>query len=399
MSTPLARLAGQTSTNLLLLSVLGYPVIGVVTSYYTVESSDFAIYFRASVVLYAAFAITLGLTTLPKRTLSFFPPAVTTFVILYSVRIIADAMSGQFPGIGTDSLYFYGTCVIPPMAMCVLVRYRDAKRDAPLFLILGGVICAAILFMSLTGITGIYDPRNEIQGRLTLGRLNPISIGHVGATTVIAAIALFFERGHTLRLRWLALPIAGLALSCMVLAASRGPVVSLVGAIMALLVFLRRWGLLAMLAVVALIAAINTSNFQGELLQRLLAIGVDGSSMARLDIQSLALDQFLAHPITGSAYVELITGFYPHNIILDAAMSLGVVGLALMLYILTTAVVATARHMRSGEMMLPLLTVQYLLAVQFSGAIVNSAEFWAAFALILAQWRTRQKAPPPAAGP
>jgi O-antigen ligase len=396
VSAPLARLAGRTSSILLLVSVLGYPVIGVVTSYYSVQGSDVAIGFRAAVVLLAAFGITLGLIRLPVRTLSFLPPVMVLFFLLYSMRLVSDALSGQFPGIGIDALYFYGTCVIPSLAICVLVKYRDPSRDASLFLLVGGFLCSAILLMSVTGITGDLDSADAIQGRLALGRLNPISIGHVGATTIIAGMALYFERGHANRWKLVAVPICALALACMIYSGSRGPVISLVGAVMALLVFRRRWSLLVLVATASVIVALNTIRLEGELLERLLSIGQDGSSLARIEVQSLALEQFLASPLIGSAYVELLTGFYPHNIILEAAMSLGVVGLFLMLVILVTAVLAAIRHTTAGELMLPLLTVQYLLAVQFSGAIVSSAEFWAAFALVLAQWRTRRTVRAPA---
>lgn len=391
----LARLAGWTSSILLLVSILGYPVIGVITSYNSVEGSEVAIWFRASVVLGAAFAIALGLIRLPLKTLSFVPSAILLFYLLYSLRLISDALSGEFPAIGIDALYFYGTCVVPSLAMCVLVKYRDPRRDAELFLVLGGFLCFAIIYMSITGISGDLDAV-ESQGRLSLNRLNAISIGHIGVTTIIAGMALYFEPGHAARWKLAALPLAGLGLACMVYSGSRGPVVSLVGAIMALLVMRRQWILLVVVATVSMIVAFNTS-VEGELAERILSIGMDRSSLVRVEVQIFALQQFLANPLTGSAYVELVTGSYPHNIILDAAMSLGVIGLFCMLWILVSGGIAAVRHMQAGELMLPLLAVQVVLAVQFSGAVVNSAEFWTAFALLLAQWRARRHAHRPLA--
>jgi hypothetical protein len=396
VSARLARLAGWTASILLLVSILGYPVIGVITSYNGIEGSEVAIWFRASVVLGAAFAIGLGLIRLPLRTLSFLPSAILLFCLLYSLRLISDAMSGEFPAIGIDALYFYGTCVVPSLAMCVLVKYRDPHRDAELFLAIGGFLCFAIIYMSITGISGDLDAV-ESQGRLSLGRLNAISIGHVGVTTIIAAMALYFEPGHAAKWKLAALPLAGLGLACMIYSGSRGPVVSLVGAIMALLVIRRQWSLLAVVATVAMIVALNTTTIEGELAERILSIGMDRSSLSRVEVQVFAMQQFVANPLTGSAYVELVTGSYPHNIILDAAMSLGVIGLFVMLWILVSGGIAAVRHMQAGELMLPLLSVQVVLAVQFSGAVVNSAEFWTAFALLLAQWRARRHARRPQA--
>jgi hypothetical protein len=392
----LARLCGITVSILLLLSVLGYPVVGVGGSLYFIENRDFAIAFRVGVLAYAAYGMGLALTQLPAQTMRFLPPAVTAFFILYSIRLIADNFTGLYPDLGQTALYFYGTCVIPAIAVCMLSAFRDPRRDARLFLVLGAALCAAILLTSLAGITGVVDPAEEMQGRLNLARLNAISIGHIGVTTVLAGVALYFEPGHPRWLRWLILPACGVAIACLIYSGSRGPFVSLVGALMAVLVFQRRWKLLGAVVVAAAIWAIQATSFEGALVDRLLALGSDQSSLVRLDLQYLAFAEFLDNPVTGSAYVETISGFYPHNLLLESAMALGVVGFGLMAWIMVRAGITAIRRMNEGELMLPLLVFQYLLAVLFSGAITSSNEFWICVALILADSRRQRMASAPA---
>lgn len=394
----LARRCARTVSILLLLSVLGYPIVGVGGSLAVVEGRNFAVAFRLIVLAYSAYAIVLGLTQLPTRTLKFLPPSIALFIVLYTIRLIADWFTGQFPDIGEAALYFYGTSVFPAIGICVMALYRDPRRDAPLFFVLGGLLCLVIVLKSL-GDTSATDLAQEAQGRLSLARLNPISIGHVGVTTVLAAIAIYFEPGHARWLKALIVPVVAAAIMCLISSGSRGPLVSLLAGVIAVLVLQGRWRLLFILGIASVAWAIHITNLQGGFVERIMAVGSDQSSSIRLQIQGLALDEFLASPITGSAYVETLLGYYPHNLILESAMALGIPGLAVMLWMTIRSGIVAIRRTYEGELMLPLLVIQYLVAVQFSGAAPTSAEFWTCVGLLLADTarrRARAQLPLPA---
>ena len=392
--TGFARFLGVSVSLLLLLSVLGYPVVGAGASLYLVESRDFAVGFRALVLLLSVGLIGIALARVPTGVLRFLPLPMAVLVVLYTIRLIADAMSGQFPELSEVSLYFFGTCVIPALALAVLAPFHTPQRDGPMFLVAGMLLCAFILVTSQAELGATVDAATIGEGRLNLTRLNPISIGHVGVTTLVAVLAIYFEPGHARWLKLLLIPAAAVALVAVFAAGSRGPLVSLVGVIGALLVFQRRWRLLVFIVIAAAIWAIQTTNLENTLLDRILSVGSDQSSTIRLDLQALAFEQFLGKPILGSAYVELVTGFNPHNIILEAAMALGIVGLGLALWICFRAGVLAIRRMYDNQLMLPLLMIQYLLAVQFSGSLSASNEFWVCAALLLTSARRRARPGP-----
>jgi O-antigen ligase len=126
------------------------------------------------------------------------------------------------------------------------------------------------------------------------------------------------------------------------------------------------------------------------LFARLLAGGEDESSMERLLLQSNAIGLFMQSPLIGSAFAEFELDTYPHNVFIETAMALGVVGLVALAWALKDGIrgLRSAPHRQS--LLLAMVFVQYLCAFQFSGAIYGSAVFWATLAWFSA---VRKRAP------
>ena len=72
----------------------------------------------------------------------------------------------------------------------------------------------------------------------------------------------------------------------------------------------------------------------GELWRRFSTIEEDVSALDRLLLQGNAISQYLDRPILGSAFVELRLLTYPHNLFIETAMALGVVGLVVLVAML-----------------------------------------------------------------
>lgn len=377
-----ASLAAKLGPRLLLLVILGYPVVGTYTSFLYLEDRSIAIAFRGLLFAYALGVVAFALIRLPHRTLRGPYPAILLFFLIYGLRLFVDSQSGLFPDVGEAILLFVGGVVTPVAAVSLISRYHRPIDPAPFFVV-GGILCVTLLIMNALGITGFFSEAEEFAGRLGLARLNPISIGHVCVTTLIAAFAVYSGRSSLGWFRWLLLPACGVALICLYLTGSRGPAVSLAAIILAVLIVQRRWFLLSLVSVAFILVIFYLSGSVGDApLERFLAVGADETSRIRLELQGLAWDQFLAHPLTGSGYLEILTKTYPHNIFIDAAMSTGIVGLLLMAAIFILACIAAGRKMRGGELFVPLLFIQYAVAVQFSGT-VRDAEIWICAALLL----------------
>jgi O-antigen ligase len=99
-------------------------------------------------------------------------------------------------------------------------------------------------------------------------------------------------------------------------------------------------------------------------------------------IQVNALDQFLNSPWLGSAYIELSTGFIPHNMLLESAMALGTFGAILFLILSFRGLRHGFEQSKSGSLFIPMIYIQSLINSQLSGSLWQSADFWACIILL-----------------
>ncbi len=367
------------------LAILGYPVVGVLGSLLAPESSAGAVAYRASAV--GLSIVMVGLSLWERRASGRLDLTLAALLLVYSLRLLIDFYSGQFPELGWNAAQFYGFCVVPLLGVAVLSNFRSADQDTKFMFIVGLLVCCLFTAMVLAGVSSVSLATEEFQGRVAVARLNPISVGHMGASTIIASLAMIFEhRGGSRTKPFLFLAFAA-ALYCLFVAESRGPLLSLGVAVLALLAVKRRWKSMSFLFAIGFGYALWSSNSGGGLFDRLREIGSDQSSLSRLDLQSLAFSEFIQSPILGSAHVELLTGGYSHNLLLDAAMSTGVIGLGLLVWLLIKLGGACVRLLRAGQLLLPLLAIQYTAAAQFSGSMFSSPEFWMCAALALSAAR------------
>jgi O-antigen ligase len=212
--------------------------------------------------------------------------------------------------------------------------------------------------------------------------VNPITYGHAAVTTMIAAISLYRPKLKITKLLILAAGVAS-ASFLLFLSGSRGPIIALVSCLMVLVVFQRHYRrLLLLLIPVFALVIFNIDSL--EIANRFMSIGSDSSSLERLGAQLRAIEQFINNPFFGSAYVELQSGTYPHNLIVEAAMSTGIIGLLLFVVLSFLSSWRVFVMLRSGYVLLPLLVLQYQLAAFFSGSLFLSNSLWMSFAFAFA---------------
>jgi O-antigen ligase len=224
----------------------------------------------------------------------------------------------------------------------------------------------------------MLDPSGT-EGRLAFEALNPITLGHVAASTLLALLCLTSYRAP-FPLRWIQVGIAVVAAICLMVAGSRGPILALGCAGFAYAVMSGRWRWVVGLSLVVAISLFRTET---SLFERFATGGQDASSLERLFIQGNAILQFLGSPIYGSAYAELESLEYPHNLIIETAMALGSIGLVVLLIVLVTTAARLRREWRSRELLVPVLFVQYFIAVQLSGSIWGGTAFWVLVCILL----------------
>lgn len=230
------------------------------------------------------------------------------------------------------------------------------------------------------------------SGRLSLRSLNPIAVGHLGGSLIIVSTMMLVMRVNEITSNLsnaIYLIAFALGLGLMVTAASRGPIVATV---FALVIFVmskigRRHAITSMLSIGALAITsfyftISIDEFTGfKPITRIigsLQLSDDPSINIRLQAYYGAWQQFAGSPFIGSAIEEKTIGFYPHNLILEAFMATGVVGGFAFLILLGYAIISAWKLLRteSSFYWIALLFLQYFMGAMFSGSIWSSTTMW-----------------------
>lgn len=360
---------------LLVLVIIGYPAAGLAAAAFDWDSQTASVPFRVLVLLLSGWILVTSRSRLmPSKGF-----ILVAFGMVYLGRLVWDATVASVPGASEAILFFIVTVVIPCVALWKCARQIDPATVSRLMFKFGAAICFAAFLMHTFDI-GQSRSLTEATGRLSFEALNPISIGHVAVTTLIAALSLTQPR-----LRWADLPLmfAGVvaALTVSGLAAARGPVLGMVAAAMVYAVATRRWRWIMALVVASLVLLLDPET---ALWKRFADVEDDASSVERLLLQGSAVTAFLSSPVWGSAFVEPIEFTYPHNLFIETAMALGVIGLLLLFVLLAQSVRAAIRLAVDRNLLLPMLYAQYFVGSQLSGAIWGNAVLWAVTTLLLA---------------
>lgn len=362
---------------LLVLSVIGYPIAGLVASLLDLASLTAAMPLRL-VVLVLSLSLLKPLRQ-PGKPRAQMPTPLILFGLFYLVRLCWDGFVAGVPGAIEALVFFVFTVLLPAYALLLNAHYLDELDISSTMFRLGSALCLVIVAMTIFQVGQSRAMTDEAGGRVSFEALNPISIGHLAATALISAVCLMaIHKRPAVIVPSVAAGVCG-AMAAIGWAASRGPVLSLVVAGLLLLLVKRRasWVL-----VICLLALPLLLSGESELLTRFSGIDEDDSALERLVLQASAIEQFLARPLFGSAFVEPLLLSYPHNLFIEVAMAMGMIGLVLLGMTLWRTARGMRFEFRQGRLLLPLLFTQYFVAAQFSGSLYSSASLWAVVGLL-----------------
>ncbi|WP_150121347.1 O-antigen ligase family protein, partial [Sulfitobacter sp. HI0023] len=296
-------------------------------------------------------------------------------------------------------IWSVGATFIPSLA--VLTSYKPVFAESlhRSFSCVAPFATAVLLAAGGTTITTLSGELAD-HNRWNTDSLNPISMGHIGVTTFLLGVSLFFNGVSDFKHRnrvLLAFFAIGLGALLTIYANSRGPLVALVAALGLMLVAgvqkRRTWWLVFAMGLASAFAwrTIAEVLFANDgIFDRISAIqaGNDLSSIYRMISFAGAWDQFTQNPIFGNAIEEQRTQYYPHNVLLESLMATGLIGSIPFIGITVLALYSAWRILRrgAGDLWIGLLTVQYITAHQFSGALYNSTTMWMTIALAIAHY-------------
>ena len=384
---------------LLIIAVVGYPLVTIPATIFDLPSRWVTVPYRLLVVVLASVLLLWALNRKGRRLkIAWWMLPFGLFWGLYLLRLGIDTIDSPIHlsrPLWEYWAYALGTGMLPALGLAVASGEILVSR-------MRRVMTAALAF-TLVGLILIGPGLDSIgDGRFYLNPfLNPISGAHYAVMFFL--VALWFvvvgrDRSVT------GISVLVLATVCMfwvqTLSASRGPLVVLglgVGLIAATSFGVRRMfrgGVAIVLSVLAFLGfqALLPFRFRPmAALERLILTGdrIGGDQEARVSLWASAWEQFLQSPLLGAGLEDPSFPGYPHNIIVEAFLSTGILGGTCMAFlILLTLGQATYWVLVDDQKgWLGLVGIQMLIWALFSGALYARPETWAMMGLILG-WKS-----------
>jgi O-antigen ligase len=301
--------------------------------------------------------------------------------------------------------YYYawaiGACAVPMIGAALWSPRIDksVRSFLIIFVMLSFVSCLASFQASSIGID---SSQNEEQtGRLFTQKINPILLGQLGGTLFLISIWAITNQQLKLKKIFKVIFYFSLLLGAglLVSANSRGPIVSIIVGLVFMVIFSKktsRWYNISLI-VVGIIAFVPVlqyieTEFGFSTYTRLFGQSqlTEDNTLDRFSRYQLALDSFQRSPFWGASLEEPTIGGYPHNILIETLMSMGLFGFFLLISLLVTTLVFAARVFLTVPSYgwVSILFVQYFVAAQFSGSIYTSTYLWVSVGLVIAVYAT-----------
>lgn len=369
------------------LAVQGYPIVGILAAIVGLSAEQSSIPFRIVVIaLSGLLVLRWAIRGLPTR----FDTPLLVFWGVYLVRLGYDTTIAGVAGADFALAFFLGTVLLPSLAiMTAAPAYRERTTALALFTVAALVSILGIV-TQLVGI-GADASTTEDFGRLGFTTVNPITFGYAGVNAILTAIVLWpAARSAPARATLLVGSAFGLAI--LIQSASRGPFVALLFTLGVFVLTGRFWRVIAgiggvgvaVLLAIALSGGLPKTSALDDLVlvARFTNIDQDQSALERLAAQANAVQEFVDHPLTGNAYIDPLTGSYPHNLIIESAMAMGIGGLVFFLYLLGRGFTQALRALARGERLLPFMFLTALVNDQLSGTFWGDAQGFIALTML-----------------
>jgi hypothetical protein len=367
----------------LALGLIGYPLSGALSQILNLSSGDGNYAYRVFTI---GLALILTIWTIARGTFRF-DPLVGLFLTVYALRLWADMNYSTFllPDIEQHFQFFLATVLMPTIAMAGGRNWFNERTCLRLVAAIGGIAALLIVYVLMTMSNSILAASRG--GRAGFEVLNPISIGYHGLYIATASVMLMV-RYRTVATMILCIPITLLGGYMLAISGSRGPFVALFAAMLLTGLAGRHTRMTYVVAGLAVAGLLSYFGAPEVISSRFQDAGQDSSSLVRLDAMQLSIDAAVANPILGYAYIEPATGVYPHNLLVESAMALGLVGFAMMLWMQISLVWNAWKAARYGEWLMPFLAAAMLANAWISGSLWGSGLFFMLACLV------RERQPP-----
>jgi hypothetical protein len=358
------------------LALAGYPLAGVMSAMLDLQSTATSYPYRAV----STALILLMATMVAFRGTFTVDPLLMLFFAAYGLRLFYDANYGGIPDAAFSGLFYVITVVIPFLGISIARGYFDERRAVVAML----VVCTpTIVYLLFAGLGGVGNSRLAETGRLSFDSLNAVSVGYValyGLTAASFAIALT-------RPLWRAVfvaPFMAAAFLVLLLASARGAVVGGLLCLLAMSVRSGRVLIVGSITFIAIYLLFADQIMALPLVERLMNTGTDMSSLERYD-RVLSSYEFMMNNLAfGYAYVETNYYSFPHNLLLESGLAMGMGGLVVMAMLQLRFIRLIWVALNEDGRFVAMLGIIGLSAAWLSTTLWGSVTFWIPLILLIA---------------
>lgn len=277
---------------------------------------------------------------------------------------VARSDPGDYQGLKARDFFLLTAVVV----VCIPVLLRDVRdlRGLVAVWFVGGTLIAALVLVVGAG--------EDLYGRAGIGEAT-LGPAYLSAAALVAGGAALGEKVLPFAVALPGMVVCGVAL---VTIGSRGP---MVGAVVGLAAWMLLRGVLRarslmVLLVVSVVAVLGVRQASEAAVSRFVL-----GDPARQDLWAIARMTFLESPLLGLGWGDFSTvswAEYPHNLFLETASELGLVGVLCVLALLAVVGVRVGQSRSAPEArVVAAVAVVMLMGQQFSADLTNRV-FWIA---------------------
>lgn len=358
------------------LALTGYPLAGVTSAMLDLPSTATSYPYRA---------IASGLTIVMATMVAFrgtftVDPLLMLFFAAYGLRLFYDANYGGIPDAAFSGLFYVITVVIPFFGISIARGYFNERRAIIAMLAVCG---PTIGYLCLAGLRGVGNSRLAETGRLSFDSLNAVSVGYVALYGLVAASFAFARTRPAVRFGLIA-PFMAAALVVLLLASARGAVVG--GALCLLAMSVRSGRVLVIGSVVLVVTYLLFAEqiMALPIIERIVSTGSDMSSIERYDRMLSSYEFMMNNLLVGYAYIETNYYSFPHNLLLESGLALGLGGLVVMALLQLRFAQMIWRALNGHNRFVAMLGIIGLAAAWISTTLWGSVTFWIPLILLAA---------------
>lgn len=380
---------------ILVLSAFGYQALAPSFQYLGGEDNTLSILMR--VLIITAAAAVIAARRFNARELAPFWPLLC-FMLAFTIRLLENYFVRDLPVyMSADRMFllWIGGSIIPSVALMLSASLLDQRKVATSMGLLGLIFLIFTLLQS----DEIFFSGGT---RASLEKLNPISMCWISLVfAAFAGIKAYRDYRISARIVYLIL-FAGL-LGLALMTGSRGPFVAIAASVLIIVAVApgrqRRTIAAALVAVVLLVVVgslASGKNLVEPVASRIPDMFENSGNTARSSAAareagwSTSVEQFSAHPLLGDKVYEEALYFYPHQMLLEALISVGFLGTCFLLAHIyavwrATKIVLRQPAVGTGDAFVVMSCWFALITAQFSGSLVSASGFWPLSVVLIAR--------------